>query len=255
MPWLERGDLEVRDGRARGVAVERVPGRMLTIASDRSLDPPPPGPGPAVHEREVDALERPSPDEGAEPVVGLLAAGDDHQPGGVPVETVDDAGALGRPSGQPVEQAVDERAGAVTGPGVYDEACRLVHDEQVLVLVGEAQPHLLLLQRGCHRRLELDLGPRYEPVALRAPGAVHEYGVSREQPVGRRARADLGQAREEAVEALPGGLGGDANPDQDRTAASPEPRLRGLRSAETSAARRSPTPTTMKLSARLKAGQ
>jgi hypothetical protein len=50
-----------------------------------------------------------------------------------------------------------------------DEARRLVHDEQVLVLVGDAQVELLGLEtrRAPFRKLDVELVPGREPVALR----------------------------------------------------------------------------------------
>ena len=51
---------------------------------------------------------------------------------------MDDAGAVGVAARDVVlEQAVDERAARVPRRRVHDEACRLVDDEQVLVLVGD----------------------------------------------------------------------------------------------------------------------
>jgi hypothetical protein len=50
-------------------------------------------------------------------------------------------------------------------------------------------------------------------VALRPKLAVHERGACAEQPLGRRARADLRQRGEKAIEPLTRGLGGDRNDD------------------------------------------
>ena len=74
--------------------------------------------------------------------VRLVRAGDHEEPGCVAVEPVDDPGAVALlPALDRVrEQAVDERAGAVPRRRVHDDAGRLVHDEQVLVLVATRRP-------------------------------------------------------------------------------------------------------------------
>ena len=89
---------------------------------------------------------------------------------------------------------------------VDDEPGRLVDDEQVLVLVGDPQVERLVRARArrSRARLELDLLPALEPVALRARDAVDEHRAGGEQALGRGARADLGQRGEEAVEPLAG---------------------------------------------------
>ena len=46
-------DLEVRDGVARRVGVERVPRRLAAVAADRRLDPPRARARPAADERQV----------------------------------------------------------------------------------------------------------------------------------------------------------------------------------------------------------
>ena len=84
-------DLEVRDRLARRVRVERDAGRVVAVAADRRLDTPGPRARPAAHEREVRALEPALADELREPLVRLVGARDDHQPGRVAVEPVDDA--------------------------------------------------------------------------------------------------------------------------------------------------------------------
>ena len=78
----------------------------------------------------------------------LLRARDDHQARRVAVEAVDDPGSVGVAAGDvPREQAVHERAGRVSGRGMDDEACRLVDDDEVLVLVGDPQIHRLRFER------------------------------------------------------------------------------------------------------------
>jgi hypothetical protein len=69
-----------------------------------------------------------------------------------------------------------------------DDACRLVDDEQVLVLPDDLQVHLLGYERaGLGRELDDDLLPALEPVALRPRRAVDEDGAAGDQPLGERA--------------------------------------------------------------------
>ena len=137
----------------------------------------------------------------------------------------------------------------MAGRRVHDDARRLVDHEEVLVGVGEREPRAEPV--GCLRlsgRLDLDLLPTDEPVALPARLPVHEHGSGREQSLRGGTRSDVGQTRQVAVEPLARGLRLDDEPFQRLEAP-------GSRSARTSAASRIPTPITMELSARLKAGQ
>ena len=103
---------------------------------------------------------------------------------------MDDPGPLGLlPTRDRVtEQPVDERAGGMARRGVDDDPRRLVHDEQVLVLVGDAQVELFWLEGGGPplRDLHLDQVARRETVALRLRGAVHEHALPGEETLGRR---------------------------------------------------------------------
>jgi hypothetical protein len=128
---------------------------------------------------------------------------------------------------------------------VDDDPRGLVHDEQVLVLVCDPERHLLALQlarRGL-RDHKLDLLASLEPMALHPPLPVDDRRPFLQQPLGGSARAHLGQRGQEAVEPLARGLGGDGDDQRDRV------------SPISSARKRIATPITMKLSARLKAGQ
>ena len=133
---------------------------------------------------------------------------------------------------------------------VDDEARGLVDDEQVLVLPHDGRRGRRRGLRGRLGRTQLDLLPALEPVALRTRDAVDER-ARLDGALGGRARADV--VGEEAVEPRPGRLaaGPGASPrgDVERRRGG-----RGRRSAATSASRRIATPTTMKESARLKAG-
>ena len=156
----------------------------------------------APDEREVAPLELSLPNELLEPLVGLVRAGYDEQARGVAVEPVDDSGPVLVPAGGPAGEAVDERPGRVAGAWMNDDARRLVHDEQVLVLVGDAELDVLGLDlpRRLRRKLDLKLLPALEAVALRACPAVHAHVAALDEPFGRGARADLGQLGEITVE-------------------------------------------------------
>ena len=87
---------------------------------------------------------------------------------------------------------------------MHDETRRLVDDEQMLVFIWDDEIHLLRLERArrCGRRLELELLPALELVALRPRATVDEHAAAAKEPFGHRARADLGHLRQEAVEPL-----------------------------------------------------
>ncbi len=125
-----------------------------------------------------------------------------------------DAGPLRLAAGGAVlQQPVDERPARVARGRVDDDARRLVDDEQVLVLPGDAEVDVLCLELRLRPlgRLELELLAAGHPVALPACGAVHGDGAGGKQPLRLLARVDLGQRREHPVEAHPGRLG--RNPD------------------------------------------
>ena len=245
----------MRHGRARRGRVERVAEPVVAVAADRRVDRAAPRPRPAHDEREVLAGQRTAPDESLQPLVGLVRARDDEKPRGVPVDAVDDPGPVLLPAlGACGRECLRERAARVTGCRVHDDAGGLVHDEEVLVGVGDRELGRLdvRLRLGRHRRLDLELFPAGELVALAASPPVHEHGAGREKPLGGAARPDVRQPGEIAVEPLSRGLAAG----RAASALAPQCRdARGSRSARTSAASRIPTPITMKLSARLNAGQ
>ena len=117
----------------------------------------------------------------------------------------------------------------------------------MVVLVRDPQREILGLKLGLDalRHLELQLLPAFEAVALRPVRSVDERRAFLDEPLGRRARADLRQRGEEAIEPLARRLCGNDDLDAYRCRVSPSK----------SATNRIPTPTTMKLSARLNAGQ
>jgi hypothetical protein len=160
---------------------------------------------------------------------------------------MDDAGAVGDlAAGDPVlEQRLHQRSARVPGGGMDDHSRRLVDDEQMLVLVRDPQLAPLRLQGDALPLPGIDLQQlsAREPVALRARFAVHPYRAGPEQALGLGARGDLRQRGKEPVEPLAGSFGRNQNVYRERVSPS---RI---------AAKRMPTPTTMKVSARLKAGQ
>jgi hypothetical protein len=93
-------------------------------------------------------------------------------------------------------------------------------------------------------RIDLQELPARKPMALRPCLAVHPHGAIRQQSLGLGTGGDLPQRCDEPVEPLAGSLGRYAQTDCQRRA-----------SPSRIAAKRMPTPTTMKVSARLKAGQ
>jgi len=126
-----------------------------------------------------------------------------------------------------------------------DDSGGLVDDEQMLVLVRDPQLACLRLQGDLLLLCGIDLEPlpAHESVALRPRLAVDPYRAVCEQALGLGARGYLRQLRKEPVEPLAGSFARNKNVYRDR--ASPS-RI---------AAKRMPTPTTMNVSARLKAGQ
>lgn len=248
--------LEVRDSVARRVGVQRLPGRIGAVSSDRRLDLPTLGARPAAHECDVAALELALPHEVLEPAVRLFASRDDEEAGRVTVEPVDDARSLGLAAGRSMRgERLDERARRATRPGMHDQPGGLVHHQKVLILVGDPQAVRCRAHgRLCSRRaVDLQLLPTLEPVALGPRTTVEPDSPARHQPLGLATRADLREPGQEAVEALARRLGRNAKSYR-AVRQSRRPR-RGARSAAASASKRIATPMTMKVSARLKAGQ
>ena len=108
-----------------------------------------------------------------------------------------------RPIGA-VIRPVRERDALVRPARVDDEASGLVDDEEVLVLVDDRQVELDRRQLRCAGELDLDLLPTLEPVALRARPPVDEHRAARHEPLRGRARAYLGEGRDDRVEPAAG---------------------------------------------------
>ena len=128
--------------------------------------------------------------------------------------------------------------------GMDDEARGLVHDQQVLVLEGDAKVERVRDQLGRCLGLELHDRAFLEPVRLRPRHAVHDHVATHQQPFRGSARAYLLQSRQEAVE--PKACRRSRNADADQ-----EWRELSVRSSDPSS---TATPTTIDASARLNAG-
>ena len=201
--------LEVRDRVARRGRVERVATGVGAVSSDRSLDSPALGARRPDNEGEIAPLEAATADEVLQTAVRLGRPRDDDEAGGVAVEAVDDAGALELAARNAVrEQALHERPPSQARRRMHDDSGRLVDDEQVLVLVGDAKAQLLRLEGFGGRRaaVELDRLAAGKSEALGAATAVDADRAAREETLGLGARSDLWQRGQEAVEALAGGL-------------------------------------------------
>ena len=90
-----------------------------------------------------------------------------------------------------------------------DDPCRLVYDQQVLVLIGDPELAFLRLQGNCLPLddLHLEQFAALEPGTLRPRGAVHPDRSGREQALCFAARRDLVQTRNEPVEPFAGRFG------------------------------------------------
>ncbi len=177
--------------------------RRIDLA--RRRDPP-------VHEREVLALHRAPRELAHEIGLRCQRLRHDEQAGGVLVEAMDDAGARDpRERGRVVKQRVGERAVAVAGPGVDDDAGRLVDDDDCVVLVHDPESDRLRCIRVANRRER-----RAEDDPLAAPDLALHVGARRIDGDAPRAHPRLEpaagmfreQARERAVEPQAGQLGG-----------------------------------------------
>ena len=256
MPRQQLLELEVRNGSTGSVGVERVAKPVVTVAADGRVDRSSPRAWLADDESAVLPCQRTVLHELLQPFVRLGRPGDDEESGGVAIEAVDDPGPVLLPAfGTRLDERLSKRAARVSRRRVNDDACRLVDDEEMLVLVRDRELGKRSRSLGgwCGRWLDSNLLTAHELVALGAGLTVHEHGPGGEEPLRGGARSHVGEAGEMTVEPLTGGLRRDDEPFQ-RLGLSPRP-ARGSFSVRTSAARRMPTPITMQLSATLKAGQ
>ena len=191
----ELEQLELGHGVTGNGGVERDAGGVAPVAADRRFDSSSPRARPAAHEREIFPHELPAAQEALQPAMGLVGAGDDEEPRGVAVESMDDPRPRRiAPARDGVrEESVDERAVRVPGRRVDDDAGRLVDDEEILVLVHDAQRHLLRHEGGALAFGKLDLQPlsALEAVTLRPPHAVDERLALTDEAFGCCARTDV----------------------------------------------------------------
>jgi hypothetical protein len=134
--------------------------------------------------------------------VGGVVLRDHQQAGRVAIEAVDDA----RPprivaARGPAGERLHQRPAGMAGRRVDHHPGRLVHHQQVVVLVGDLvrrRVHVAL--HGDRRRRRLHLLPRLQPVALGTLPAIDGHPPVVDQPLRGRARAHRGGQRH--VEAL-----------------------------------------------------
>ena len=132
-----------------------------------------------------------------EALVGCLGLGHDHQAGGVEIEPVHDAGpelaSDAADVGAPRQQRVDQSAVGVARARVNREAGRLVHHDQVLVLVDGGNRYVLRDQ-VCGRARRRD-AHGYGVAGPDALGGTGDGSVYRDQAVGRQGlQAAAGEA-------------------------------------------------------------
>jgi hypothetical protein len=163
----------------------------------------------AQHEGQVFLLHGPGRELAGQGAMGFIVLGHHEEARRAAIETVDDPGpedaADARQVAQAVEQRVDQRSGRRPGPGVHDEAGRLVDDHEVLVLVHDPQRDVLGLWEGRHwlRPIQVDLLARLQ-AHRRSYGLPFEADIPRSDH-GLQARACfVRETRSEpAIEALP----------------------------------------------------
>ena len=128
-----------RAGRAHGH-----PEPVAGVPTDGGLDHARRVREPAVNQRQVAPLDGPRLELAGERQVRVIVLGDREEPGGAPVQPVDDAGApraadAGEPRAAVGEERVDEGPRPMSRARVHDEPHRLVHHQEVGVLVDDGQ--------------------------------------------------------------------------------------------------------------------
>ena len=159
----------------------------MAVAPHRRVDRPAPRSRLSYDERQVLAGQGPSSHQPLQPLVGLVRARNDEQSRRVSVEAVHDPGAVLLPTCRPRScERVRKRAAGVSRSGMDNDPRGLVHDEEVVVRVGDRELGRRNLRRrsGRLRRLDRDLLPACELVALAARMSVHENGAGFEQSLG-----------------------------------------------------------------------
>jgi len=156
--------------------------------------------------------------------VRLLALRDDQQSRCVLVQAVHQPGAPGLAAGGPAGgERLHERAAAMAGGGVHDEARGLVDDQQVRVLVDDRQRRGLARRRRRRaRHRHLDELAAAEDLGLARRRTVDQHRAELDPARGLRARA--GVLGEEAVEPEPGCLSRRSQRHHGRSAGRARPR-------------------------------
>ena len=153
---------EVGAGLARRAAANRPALGGPVVASQGGVDRPGSRARMALDQRQIGAPHLSRLDLPRQPAVGLVAARDEHQPGGVLVEAMDDPGPLRiLAAGEQISQHVDERRAAVPRSRVDDQAGGLLDHRQPLVGVDDA-------------RLEAHARRRAPPIGRPPPAAPSE---------------------------------------------------------------------------------
>ena len=97
--------------------------------------------------RRVPPSDTPRRDCRAQSAVGELGASYDQQPGSILVEPMDQPSALWGAPGSQLSSAPDkgiyEGSGPVAGGGMNDHSSRLVHDEQIVILINDVDGDVL----------------------------------------------------------------------------------------------------------------
>jgi hypothetical protein len=118
----------------------------LRIAGDRALDSSGIPGQPAMKQRDVRLFDCARAELFAENAMGDIIARYDHGPGGAAVQPVHDSrtkiSANRRKRSEVMEQSVDERASRRPGSGVNDHSRRLIHGDDVFVLVEHVNWYL-----------------------------------------------------------------------------------------------------------------
>src|SRR5215207_2925167 len=202
-------DREVRARLAWGPAPHRAALRSAVVTTQWGIDRAHSGAQAALDQCEVGAPHLVSLDLCRQTPVGLVAAGDEHQPRGVLVQPVDDP----RPlwiiaSPQELAENIDERVPTVPRSAVYDQARRLVHDGQPLVRVDDARleariahPSMagrVLTSRTArhHGSLEPHPGPGFGSASSRLGAGLSDTSTSPSAPrvIATSARLNAGQS-------------------------------------------------------------
>ncbi len=214
--------------RARRAPVDddRHPCRVGGIAPDRGIDDAVHRLRMTPHHRVVATPGGVGGELGDQRRCRLVGAGDDQQSRAAGVEAMDDARPVlitrpPRQIGEVMEEPVHERAPRMAGARVDDQPGRLVHHDDRVVDVDDPELHVALRLRSRRARdrggIDRDLGPLGETrPARRRHRAVDPHAADLDHRDGRRP-ADVGDQRDDPVEALTGERRRDPLDDHQRT--------------------------------------